>query len=128
MLKFYTSPSCTSCRKAKQWLQHYQIPFMEIDVSKTRLSMEEVIQLFQFTEHGVEDIVSRHSKAFKEIHLHMDELTTHTLFTMVANTPTLLKRPIMIDGSQMQVGYREEDIRSFIPRAERGNIRKVRSM
>ncbi|QQK80059.1 transcriptional regulator Spx [Salicibibacter cibi] len=123
MLKIYTSASCTSCRKAKQWLQNYQIPFMEIDVSKTRLSMDEVVQFFQFTENGVADIVSKHSKSFKELHLDMDELTTNTLFTMVANTPTLLKRPIMVDDQQMQVGYHEEEIRSFLPRAERMHVK-----
>ncbi|MBM7634023.1 regulatory protein spx [Geomicrobium sediminis] len=109
-------------------MQQYQIPFMEIDVSKTRLSMEEVIRLFQFTENGVEDIVSGHSKSFKELHLDMDELTTNTLFTMVASHPTLLKRPIMMDGQQMQVGYHQEEIRSFLPRAERMHAREVISV
>ncbi|EHG5986356.1 transcriptional regulator Spx, partial [Enterococcus faecalis] len=26
MLTLYTSPSCTSCRKARAWLQEHEIP------------------------------------------------------------------------------------------------------
>ena len=34
MIKVYTSPSCTSCRKAKAWLQANQLEFEEKNIEK----------------------------------------------------------------------------------------------
>lgn len=32
MVTLFTSPSCTSCRKAKAWLQEHDIPYTERNI------------------------------------------------------------------------------------------------
>ena len=32
MVTLYTSPSCTSCRKAKTWLEEHEIPYKERNI------------------------------------------------------------------------------------------------
>ena len=32
MVTLFTSPSCTSCRKAKTWLQEHDIPYTERNI------------------------------------------------------------------------------------------------
>jgi len=42
MVTLYASPSCTSCRKAKQWLENHDIPYVERNLNKTPLSVAEI--------------------------------------------------------------------------------------
>lgn len=42
----YTTPSCTSCRKAKAWLKENQIDFVEREMLSHPLSAEEVKKFF----------------------------------------------------------------------------------
>lgn len=37
---------------------------------------------------------------------------------MIEN-PTIMKRPILIDEKRLEVGFNQEDIRSFLPRKVR---------
>ena len=39
--------------------------------------------------------------------------------TFIKNNPSVLRRPIIVDDKRVQVGYNEEEIRTFIPRARR---------
>ena len=41
-------------------------------------------------------------------------------------TPRILKSPILVDEKRLQVGYKEDDIRAFLPRSVR-NVEKCRS-
>ncbi len=38
---------------------------------------------------------------------------------LITSNPRILKSPILIDEKRLQVGYKEDDIRAFLPRAVR---------
>ena len=42
MVVLFTSPSCTSCRKAKAWLQENDIPYTERNVFSEPLTLDEI--------------------------------------------------------------------------------------
>ena len=44
MVDLYVSPSCTSCRKAKQWLEQHNIPYKERNIISDPLNREEIIK------------------------------------------------------------------------------------
>ena len=46
-------------------------------------------------------------------------MTINQLISFIRENPSVLKRPIMVDDSKIQVGYNEEEITVFIPRARR---------
>ncbi|MDU1887557.1 MAG: glutaredoxin domain-containing protein, partial [Enterococcus faecalis] len=52
MLTLYTSPSCTSCRKARAWLQEHEIPFKERNIFSEPLNIEELKAILIMTEDG----------------------------------------------------------------------------
>lgn len=111
LLTLYTSPSCTSCRKARAWLQEHQIPFVERNIFSEPLNSSELKAILQMTEDGTEEIISTRSKVFQKLNMDLDEL-----LELVQNNPGLLRRPIMIDDKRLQVGFNEDEIRRFLPR------------
>ena len=107
MVTLYTSPSCTSCRKARAWLEANAIPYKERNVFKEPLTRDEIKNILRMTEDGTEEIISTRSKLFSELDISLDDLSL--------GEPALLKRPLMIDEKRMQVGYNEDEIRRFLP-------------
>lgn len=116
LLTLYTSPSCTSCRKARAWLQEHQIPFVEHNIFSEPLNSSELKAILQMTEDGTEEIISTRSKVFQKLNMDLDELPLQELLELVQNNPGLLRRPIMIDDKRLQVGFNEDEIRRFLPR------------
>ncbi|MDH6363847.1 regulatory protein spx [Enterococcus sp. PF1-24] len=116
MLTLFTSPSCTSCRKARAWLQEHEIPFVERNVFSDPLDIDELTHILTMTENGTEDIISTRSKVFQKLKVNLDDLPLKELLKLVQENPGLLRRPLLVDDKKLQVGFNEDEIRRFLPR------------
>ena len=119
MVTLYTSPSCTSCRKARAWLKEHDIAFKERNIFSELLSLNEIKNILRMTEDGTEDIISKRSKAYQKLSVDLNDLSMKDLFKLISKNPGLLRRPIVIDDKRLQVGYNEDEIRRFLPRKVR---------
>lgn len=119
MIKIYTTPSCSSCRKAKKFFNDENIPYLEKNIFVTDLNEEELKDILMKSENGTDDIISSRSKIIKESGVDLDSMTISELISFIRKNPSILKRPIMVDESKIQVGYNEEEIRVFIPHERR---------
>ncbi|EJF00926.1 transcriptional regulator SpxA [Liquorilactobacillus mali] len=129
MVTLYTSPSCTSCRKARTWLRKHDIPFKERNIFSEPLNINEIKQILQMTENGTEEIISKRSKAYQKLNIDLDEIPLKQLFSLVQENPGLLRRPIILDEKRLQVGYNEDEIRRFLPREVRAlELRKAQEL
>lgn len=121
MISLYTTPSCTSCRKARAWLTENKLPFKERNIFSDPLNSDELMEILSLTKNGTEDIISTRSKVYQKLDIDLEELKLEELLSLIEKYPNLLKRPIILDENKLQVGYNEEDIRKFVPR----NLRKI---
>ncbi len=119
MIKIYTAPSCSSCRKAKDFFKKEEIPFQEKNIFVTDLNDAELKDILTKTENGTEDIISTRSKIIKESGVDVNSMTISELIKFIRENPSVLKRPIMVDETKVQIGYNSEEIRVFIPHEKR---------
>lgn len=119
MVTLYTSPSCTSCRKARAWLKKHNISYNERNIFSEPLGIDEIKQILQMTEDGTEEIISKRSKVYQELDIDIEEMPLQELLDLVQKHPGLLRRPIIMDEKRLQVGYNEDEIRRFLPREVR---------
>ena len=89
MITLFLSPSCTSCRKARAWLEKH------------------------------DDIISTRSKIFQKLNVDVEDLSISALIKLIEENPSLLRRPIILDQKRMQIGFNEDEIRAFLPRGYR---------
>ncbi|MFP4477852.1 MAG: transcriptional regulator Spx [Candidatus Izemoplasmatales bacterium] len=115
MITLYTSSSCSSCRKAKKWLDTNRIPYREKNIIGIKLTRNDIINMLKYSENGFEDIISTRSKVFKESDIEPDSMKFSELANFIIDNPTILKRPIIINDQIMQTGYNKDEIRAFIP-------------
>ena len=113
MIVVYTAHGCASCRKVKSWLRENGIKFIEKNIFKTLLNTKEIKYLLSRTQNGTEDIISRRSKIIQDSKIDLDSISFDDLCEFVVENPSVLKRPIIISESDMQVGYDEEEIDGF---------------
>ena len=119
LVRIYTSPSCSSCRKVKRWFEIENIPFEERNIFSATLNEHELKDMLSKTENGTEDIISTRSKIIKDQYIDVESMSISELLKFIRQNPSILKRPIMVDERRVQVGYNEEEIRTFIPISRR---------
>ena len=119
MVIVYSSPGCTSCRKAKAWLEEHNIPYKERNIFAEPLTIEEIKSILRMTENGTDEIISTRSKIFQKLNIQVDSLPLQDLYEIIRQHPGLLRRPIIMDEKRLQVGYNEDEIRRFLPRKVR---------
>jgi regulatory protein spx len=119
LVRIYTSPSCSSCRKVKKWFEIENIPFEERNIFSATLNEIELKDMLSKTENGTEDIISTRSKIIKDQNVDIESMSISELLKFIRQNPSILKRPIMVDERRVQVGYNEEEIRTFIPISRR---------
>lgn len=119
MIKVYTISSCTSCKKAKTWLNAHKLPYKEQNLGKEPLTREEILDILTKTEDGVESIISSKNRYAKALDCDINEMSVNEVIALIQENPRILKSPILVDDKRLQVGYKEDDIRAFLPRAIR---------
>ncbi len=119
MINLYVSPSCTSCRKARQWLDDHNLEYTEKNVQKDPMTEEELKKILSLTENGTEEIISFRSKAYQNLNVDIEEISMDELIELFIEYPSLVRRPIIMDDRRLQIGYNEEEIRCFLPRSVR---------
>jgi len=122
MVNLYLTPSCTSCRKAKAWLEKHHIDYIERNIISDPLTVNEIKSILRLTEDGTNDIISIQSKIFQELNINVESLSLNEFYNLIMKYPQMLRRPFMQDEKRLQVGYSEEEIRRFLPRKVRNSL------
>lgn len=113
MIVIYTSPGCASCRKVKNYMKENNLKYIEKNIFKTLLNEKEIKYLISRTENGTDDLISKRSKIIQEKNYDLDSMSVDELCKFIVDNPSVLKRPIIIDDRNLQVGFDEEEIETF---------------
>ena len=121
MIKIYTVISCSSCKKAKEWMESHQLEYEEVNLLNDHMTREDFLKILSLTDDGTEEVISKRSRAYQRLNLDFESLSINELVRIFDENRTLLRRPLILDDCRLQVGYNEDDIRKFLPR----DIRQV---
>lgn len=119
MIRLFISPSCTSCRKAKAWLEEHDLEYSEKNIYHEPLTKNEIKEILMLTNEGTEEIISYRSDAYQNLDIDLEELSMNELLDLFIKEPSLIRRPIIMDDRRLQIGFNDEEIRMFLPREVR---------
>ncbi|MBH0229863.1 Spx/MgsR family RNA polymerase-binding regulatory protein [Halobacillus yeomjeoni] len=112
-LKFYSYPSCTSCRRTKSWLKSQGVDFNEQHLFRETPSADELKDILALTTQGIDEILAKRSKEYKALDIDVNELSLNEFLNLVTEKPKLLRRPILTNGEKLVIGYNLEGLRSI---------------
>lgn len=114
---FLEYPPCSTCRKAKKWLDENGISYTDRHIKENNPSYEELKHWLEVSGLPVKKFFNTSGLAYKTLGL-KDRLPTMTVeeqLQLLATDGMLVKRPILItDGEQVLVGFREQDWSHFL--------------
>lgn len=111
---FYTYPTCSSCVKAKQLLGEAGVVVKERRYFKEKATEDEVRAIAARLPNGPWDMLSTRSRKYRELGLAGKELTDDELIRLLAQEPGLWRRPIVICGEEIVVGYDAERLKEVL--------------
>lgn len=108
---FVCYPKCSTCQKAHKWLQAQNKDVTVRDI-KTDNPTEEELRLWH-SKSGLplKKFFNTSGNLYKELHL-KDRLPTMSedeQFALLATDGMLVKRPIVVDGDTVLVGFKEAE-------------------
>jgi len=102
---FYQKPSCTTCRKAKTILLEQGIPFTARDLDKQKLSVEELDKLIGKRDYRA--FLNTRNVFYRELDMHLKPPSRGDALKLMAKVPNLIRRPLLVYGSQILIGFDE---------------------
>jgi Spx/MgsR family transcriptional regulator len=107
-VKFLQKPSCTTCRKARKYMERrgFELHFRNLD--KERLSAAELEKLIGRRDH--EDFLNPRNELYRRKHMKEDPPSRREAIRMMAREPNLIRRPVIVAGGRVVVGFDENGI------------------
>lgn len=110
-MQFICYPKCSTCQKAKKWLDEHNLKYVERHIVNDKPTYEELNQWYKKSGLPLKRFFNTSGNLYKELQL-KDKLPTMTedeQLTILAANGMLVKRPLIIDDNLILVGFKEEE-------------------
>jgi Spx/MgsR family transcriptional regulator len=114
-IKFLQKPSCTTCRRAKAFLEKHKVELDLRDLGKDRLSVEELDKLIGKRDHRM--FLNTRNELYRAKKMKDNPPTREETLNMMAAEPNLIRRPVVMRGSELVLGYDEEALKRIAKNA-----------
>lgn len=111
MTTFYWYPKCTTCKKAKKWLDDHKIAYTTIDMIENPPSEKQLLGWMNASDLPLRRFFNSSGMKYREQGLKdkVDAFTPEEAAKLLATDGMLIKRPIIVtDAGQAFFGFKEE--------------------
>lgn len=108
---FVEYPKCSTCQKAKKWLAAEGLDFEDRHIQENNPTVEELRTWYQQSGLPLKKFFNTSGRLYKELQL-KDKLPTmseEAQLALLASDGMLVKRPILVHGSVVLVGFKEAE-------------------
>ncbi|RAP48142.1 MAG: ArsC family transcriptional regulator [Methanosphaera sp. rholeuAM6] len=104
-------PRCSTCRKAKKWLDEHNIEYEDRDIIKENPQKEELKTWYEKSELPLKRFFNTSGKKYRELKLKdkIPGMTEDEQLELLATDGMLVKRPIIITEKTVLTGFKEKE-------------------
>ena len=109
MVEFICYSKCTTCQKAKKWLDDNKIEYIFRDIKENNPSLEELTAWYKMSGLSLKKFFNTSGLLYKSMEL-KDKLPTMSdeeKLKILATDGMLVKRPLLIGEDFVLVGFKE---------------------
>ncbi len=110
-VQFLQKPTCTSCRNARAYMEKRGFDLHFRDLDKQRLSAAELEELIGDRDHR--DFLNTRNELYRAKNMKQNPPSRADAIRMMAETPNLIRRPVIIAGGRIVLGFDEKGIDSL---------------
>ncbi len=111
MNKLIHYPKCTTCQKAKKYLDQANISYIEQHIKEDKLTKEEIIRLHKLSKQPLKKFFNTSGILYRELGL-KDKLPTMSedeQYDLLASDGMLVKRPLFVTENEVLIGFKEKE-------------------
>ena len=110
LMLFVEYPKCTTCQKAKKWLDENKIEYEDRHIKENNPTLEELKEWHKRSGLPLKKFFNTSGLLYKELKL-KDKLPTMSeeeQYELLASDGMLVKRPIIVKEDKILVGFKVE--------------------
>lgn len=107
---FIEYPKCTTCKKAKKWLDDNGFSYTDRHIVENNPTAEEIKEWHQKSGLELKKFFNTSGLLYKSMNL-KDKLPTMSdeeKYELLASNGMLVKRPVLVDGDRVLLGFKAE--------------------
>ena len=114
-MKFICYPKCTTCQKARAWLDTHAIKYEQRDIKLDNPSLEELTEWYNKSGLPIKKFFNTSGLLYKSLDLKnkLPEMTEDEVLGLLATDGMLVKRPLLISNGFVLVGFKETEWESI---------------
>ncbi len=107
---FVCYPKCSTCMKAKKWLEEKEIEFEQRDIKEEKPTAEE-LKTWRKSGLPLKRFFNTSGKLYKEMQLkdRIPNMSEDEQIELLASDGMLVKRPILVQNEKVLVGFKEKE-------------------
>ena len=111
MLMFICYPKCTTCQKAKKWLDDNKIPYELRDIKLDNPSEEELRRWHALSGLPLKKFFNTSGLQYRALELtkKLPTMTEEEQFALLATDGMLVKRPLLVGEDFVLTGFKQAD-------------------
>ena len=111
MIKFICYPKCTTCQRAKKWLDDNKIEYELRDIKEDNPSYDELSAWYKASGLPLKKFFNTSGLLYKSMELKskLPEMSDEEQLKLLATDGMLVKRPLVISGEFVLVGFKETE-------------------
>ena len=108
---FICYPKCSTCQKAIKWLDEHNVEYTERHIVESNPSYEELKLWHEKSGLALKKFFNTSGLLYKELQLKdkLPEMSEEEQLKLLATKGMLVKRPIVVEGDKVLVGFRESE-------------------
>ena len=108
---FIQYPKCSTCKKAKKWLEDNDIKFIDRNIVNESASAVELKEWIKISGKEMKKWFNTSGLKYKEMNLKekLADMTDDEKIKLLASDGMLVKRPILITSKGVCVGFKEDE-------------------
>lgn len=110
-MEFLCYAKCTTCQKAKKWLDANEIAYQERPIKEENPTIEELKEWHARSGLPLKKFFNTSGLLYKEMKLKdkLPEMSEEEQYALLATDGMLVKRPMLIGDDFVLVGFKEAD-------------------
>ena len=111
MIKFICYPKCTTCQKARKWLDDNKIEYEFRDIKLDKPTFDELTEWHKKSGLPLKKFFNTSGLLYKSLDLKnkLPSMTDDEMLKLLATDGMLVKRPLLIGDNFVLVGFKEAE-------------------
>lgn len=107
----YQYPKCSTSKKALKWLDEHEIKYESINLKERNPGKSTLKEAYRKSGLSLKRFFNTSGLIYKELGLkdRLNEMSEEEQLELLASDGMLVKRPLLIDGSIVLVGFKETE-------------------